>query len=83
MGLVNDYLQTFSAEDQAKVWGGNAVKFYGLIEGLKEDGRGGRRRAGFCFFGAGSFSWRIEKYHLLIASLHRNDVAAFPFFHER
>ncbi len=30
MGLVNDYLQTFFAEDQAKVWGLNAVKFYGL-----------------------------------------------------
>lgn len=30
MGLVNDYLQPFSAEVQAKVCGLNAMKFYGL-----------------------------------------------------
>jgi L-fuconolactonase len=30
MGLVNDYLRAFSQEEQAKVWGLNAVKFYGL-----------------------------------------------------
>jgi L-fuconolactonase len=30
LGLVADYVQAFSAEEQALFWGGNAVRFYGL-----------------------------------------------------
>ncbi|RYY10079.1 MAG: amidohydrolase, partial [Cytophagaceae bacterium] len=30
LGVLQEYMQPFSAAEQAQFWGGNAVRFYGL-----------------------------------------------------